>query len=214
MDDNHSMSLDRYEFGKAMNDYMLGMSEAEVNTLFQVFDRNRNGVIEYDEFLREIRGPMNDVRKRIVLQAFAKFDRNGDGYVNIDDLTGLYSGKKHPDVIAGKKTETQVLQEWLETFETHHNLRTNNAPDHIVTQEEFLEYYNNVSISVDNDQHFVAIINSAWNLDGSRVTKPGWGNAAPQQSGRQTPTQNNRSLQQNYMERPQAPQTARVSMTP
>jgi hypothetical protein len=30
MDDNHSMSLDKFEFSKAMSDYMLGFSEGEV----------------------------------------------------------------------------------------------------------------------------------------------------------------------------------------
>ena len=30
MDDNHSMSLDKYEFSKAMADYMLGFSEGEI----------------------------------------------------------------------------------------------------------------------------------------------------------------------------------------
>lgn len=30
MDDNHSLSLDKFEFSKAMSDYMLGFSEGEV----------------------------------------------------------------------------------------------------------------------------------------------------------------------------------------
>jgi hypothetical protein len=37
----------------------------------------------------------------------------------------------HPDVKSGKKTEEQILLEFLETFETHHSLRNNGAPDHI-----------------------------------------------------------------------------------
>ena len=56
--------------------------------------------------------------------------------------------------MSGKKTEEQILLEFLETFETHHNLRNNTAPDHIVTKEEFEEYYANISASIDNDQYF------------------------------------------------------------
>ena len=41
--------------------------------------------------------------------------------------------------------------EFLNTFETHHNIVNSTAPDHIVTQEEFEEYYANVSASIDND---------------------------------------------------------------
>ena len=66
MDDNHSMSLDKYEFTKAMQDYMLGFNEAEIASLFRTFDTDRSGLIEYDEFLRAIRGPMNPDRRAIV----------------------------------------------------------------------------------------------------------------------------------------------------
>ena len=66
MDDNHSMSLDKYEFTKAMQDYMLGVSEGEIATLFRVFDYDRSGLVDYDEFLRTIRGPMNATRKAVV----------------------------------------------------------------------------------------------------------------------------------------------------
>jgi Ca2+-binding EF-hand superfamily protein len=59
MDDNNSQSLNLYEFTKAMNDYMLGFSEAEIKTVFNIFDDDGTGEVTYDEFLRDIRGPMN-----------------------------------------------------------------------------------------------------------------------------------------------------------
>jgi len=105
MDDNHSMSLDKYEFTKAMTDFMLGFSQGEIDTLFRRFDTNRNGLVEYDEFLREIRGPMNAFRSGYVSKAFAKMDKDGNGYLDINDIRGTYSAAKHPDFISGKKTE-------------------------------------------------------------------------------------------------------------
>ena len=174
MDDNHSMSLDKFEFNKAMHDYMLGFSEGEISKLFAHFDIDRSGLIEYDEFLRAIRGPMSAARKRIVAQAFKALDKDGSGQVDIDDIRGTYTANKHPDVISGKKTEQQILQEFLETFETAHNCRTQTGPDYIITKEEFEEYYNNVSASIDNDEYFALMMNNAWNLDGKKVTKKGW----------------------------------------
>lgn len=174
MDDNHSMSLDKYEFNKAMQDYMLGFSEGEIGRLFTYFDYDKSGLVEYDEFLRVIRGPMNQTRKNIVVKAFAVLDKDGNGYVDINDIRGTYNAARHPDVQSGKKTEQQILGEFLETFETAHNMRNNDAPDHIVTKEEFEEYYNNISSSIDRDDYFELMMNSAWNLDGSRVTTKGW----------------------------------------
>jgi len=176
MDDNHSMSLDKFEFSKAMSDYMLGFSEGEVQTLFTHFDFDRSGLIEYDEFLRAIRGPMSAGRKAIAMRAFTKMDADGSGMIDINDIRGVYTADKHPDVMSGKKTEQQVLSEFLETFETAHSMRNQQTPDHIVSKDEWVEYYNNVSASIDNDEYFALMMNNAWNLDGTMDVnkKKGW----------------------------------------
>ena len=98
MDDNHSMSLDKFEFSKAMGDYALGFSEGEIQTLFAHFDFDRSGLIEYDEFLRAIRGPMTAGRKAIAMKAFKIMDKDGSGMIDIDDIRGVYSANMHPDV--------------------------------------------------------------------------------------------------------------------
>ena len=120
---------------------------------------------------------MNPARKRLVAQAYNKLDKDGSGYIDINDIKGVYSAKTHPDVLSGKKTEEQILLEFLETFETHHSLRNNGAPDHVVTKEEFDEYYNNISASIDNDQYFELMMNNAWKInEGDRSYGKGWSN--------------------------------------
>lgn len=44
----------------------------------------------------------------------------------INDIKGVYSAKNHPDVRKGSRTEDEVLGEFLETFELHHNLKVSN----------------------------------------------------------------------------------------
>ena len=48
---------------------------------------------------------MNQARKAIVMKAFNKMDKDGSGMIDIEDIRGVYTADKHPDVIAGKKTE-------------------------------------------------------------------------------------------------------------
>jgi Ca2+-binding EF-hand superfamily protein len=164
MDDDNSKSLNKYEFSKAMNDFMLGFNQGQVGALFDYFDVDGNGTVSYDEFLRSIRGPMNMARKKIVAQAFKKLDKDGNGWIDINDVRGVYKADKHPDVKSGKKTEDQILQEFLETFETAHAMRNNDAPNYVVTKEEFDEYYNNISCSIDDDMYFMTMMNNAWKL--------------------------------------------------
>lgn len=46
-----------------------------------------------------------------------------------------------------------------------HSMRNNDAPNYVVTKEEFEEYYNNVSMSIDDDMYFMQMMNSAWKMD-------------------------------------------------
>lgn len=105
MDDDNSKSLDKNEFNKALTDYKLGFTTSENAALFEYFDVDGSGTISYDEFIRAIRGPMSMARKKIVAQAFKKLDADGNGWIDINDIRGVYKANKHPDVVSGKKTE-------------------------------------------------------------------------------------------------------------
>lgn len=122
MDDDGSKQLNRAEFGKAMTDYRISSDEQEINRIFSLFDRDHSNCIDYDEFLRQAVGEMNDRRRALVQQVFTKFDRDGSGQVGIEDLKGIYSAAHHPEVRSGKKTEEDVLYEFLDTFEQYYSL--------------------------------------------------------------------------------------------
>ena len=63
MDDDNSKSLNKAEFTKAMADFALGFSNGQIGALFEYFDVDNGGSIDYDEFIRAVRGPMNNARK-------------------------------------------------------------------------------------------------------------------------------------------------------
>ena len=163
-----------YEFKKAVKDFRVEIGESDSERLFKVFDRDGSGAIDYDEFLRGVRGEMNEFRKGLCKKAFAIMDKDKSGILNIDDIKQVYNAKMHPDVKAGKKTEDDILMEFLDTFEMHYSFNHPGARDGKIDMNEWIEYYNNVSMSIDRDDYFQLMMNSAWNLDGSRVTKKGW----------------------------------------
>jgi len=89
--------------------------------------------------LRGVRGSMNAFRKALVKLAFEKLDKDGNGHIDIHDIKNVYDASKHPAVIQGKKTIEEILTEFLETFEAHHDMSHNWKPDGIVTYNEFTE---------------------------------------------------------------------------
>jgi hypothetical protein len=62
----------------------------------------------------------------------------------------------------------------------HHNIQTGDRPDGRITLDEFIEYYTNISASIDNDEYFALMMNNSWNLTGDSNTykkfDKGWAN--------------------------------------
>ena len=113
---------------------------------------------------------MTPQRLKLVQLAFKKLDRDGSGIVDINDIRGVYNATKHPDVISGKKKEDQVLNEFLETFEAHHHIMNGAKAEGQITLNEFVEYYTNISASIDLDEYFSLVMNNSWNLSGDAPT--------------------------------------------
>ena len=197
MDDNNSKTLEMDEFTKAANDYRWELTQKEVELAFNAFDEKNNGSIDYEEFLRTIRGNMNDFRKNLCIQAFKLMDKDGSGELDINDIRGTYNAKMHPDVKAGKKTEDEVFMEYLETFEAHHNMMSGQGANHIISLEEWIEYYQNVSMSIDDDAYFELMMNNCWKMNKNTTynnNKKGWSNK--DEEGK-----NNRNVQDAYQQK-------------
>ena len=110
MDDNNSKTLDIGEFTKGVSEHTLSWNTTQIKAVFDFFDQEKNGQISYDEFLVALRGPLNERRKQFVYLAFEILDKDKNGVIETKDLVGVYDGSKHPDVIAGKKTQEDVLR--------------------------------------------------------------------------------------------------------
>ena len=171
IDDNGNKTLDFQEFSKALKDFRIDFNEDDLNKLFQYFDADGTGSVDYEEFIHRIRGELNTNRKLLVQQAYKKLDKNSDGIVNLEDLKGVYNASNHPEVRLGRKTEDEVLCEFLDTLEVHHSLYKQGKRDSQVSLEEFQEYYAHVSASIDDDRYFELMMKNAWNFEGKSYSR-------------------------------------------
>lgn len=134
MDDNHNHLLDTDDFRWGLIDYGIQISKDDSNEIIKRFDRDGNGMLDFNEFLRFLRGDINPTRAAWVKKAFEKLDATCDGVVTVEDVAKLYDASKHPEVIDGKKTPEQVFVEFMQQWDTKQK-------DGIVTFDEFLDYY-------------------------------------------------------------------------
>lgn len=102
---------------------------------------------------------MNDRRTQLSLMAFAILDKDHSGIIEFTDIVGVYDASKHPDVITGKRSQSDILKEFLDSFDC-------GEKDGKVHASEWLKYYSNVSASIDDDDYFELMIRNAWHISG------------------------------------------------
>ena len=70
----------------------------------------------------------------------------------------MYDVSKLPDVISGAKTRLQAYKEFLKSWDRN--------GDDLITLEEFLDYYKEISASIDGDDYFELMMRNAWRIPG------------------------------------------------
>ncbi|KAL5020375.1 hypothetical protein ScPMuIL_003267 [Solemya velum] len=156
-DDDGNKTLQYSEFKKGIIEYGIEFSEKDMKEIFERFDEDGSGSINFDEFLENLRPPMSAARVKIIEQAFQKLDKTGDEVITVEDIKGVYKVTNHPKFQNGEMDETQCLQEYLNTFDSKDK-------DGKVTKDEFIQYYNGVSASIDEDAYFDLMMRQAWDL--------------------------------------------------
>ena len=88
---------------------------------------------------------------------------------NIGDIAGIYDVSMNPEFLEGRKTRDEILTDFLSNFE---GAKGNH--DGIVTTQEFIDYYTDLSMSTPSDEYFVRMMESTWQVpeeENSAVTQ-------------------------------------------
>jgi hypothetical protein len=93
-----------------------------------------------------------------VQEAWTRLDKEGDGEVTLDDLLEIYDVSQRKEVVDGKMTEMQAIRDVAKLWD--HN------GDGRIVFEEFLEYYKDLSGSVDSDRKFELMMRNTWHIGG------------------------------------------------
>ena len=182
IDENSNKKITFDKFQQLFKKFRYSLSEEEINNLFNYFDKEGSGFIDYDEFVNGVCGNLNNFRKNVLKQVFAKLDPEEKEYVTVGQLRHAYNPKEHPLVRQGKRTEDEILAEFLDVLEYHFNLLIEKGDENVdvndikVDFDDFCDFYKNISVCVDDDKYFEVMVLSEWGIkkDGKTLYQRTW----------------------------------------
>ena len=181
VDENSTKEISFDEFEKIFKAYKYDLSETEINNLFNYFDKEGNGYIKYEEFLNELCNNLNQFRKDILKQVFNKLDEKEKGFITVGIIRHEYNPKGNPLVRQGKRSEDEILAEFLDVLEYHFNLLIEKNEDIDVNElevdfEEFCNFYKNISLCIEDDKYFEIMVLSEWGIqkEGKSLYQKTW----------------------------------------
>ena len=170
MDENSNKKISFDDFDKLFKTFRYDLSETEINNLFNYYDKGGNGFINYELFINELCGNLNQFRKNILKQVFDKLDNEEKGFITVGIIRHEYNPRGNPLVRQGKRCEDEILAEFLDVLEYHFNLLIEKNEDDIdvnetkVDFEEFCNFYKNISLCIEDDKYFEIMVLSEWGV--------------------------------------------------
>ena len=154
--------LNLADFKKAIKNARIDLSDTQTRQVFHFYDTDGTGTINFEFFLSALRRPLSAAQKKMVADAYSRIlgeSKNsvaGHRYVDAALMADRFDAGRHPDVIARRRNEKAVYQEFLATFDVGGNGGGK------VTPEEFEEYYANVWASTEDSEWFEALVRNSW----------------------------------------------------
>ena len=164
--DNRNIKQVSYnDFRLIFKENRFDLNQNEINQIYNSYNHTHNsGYIDYEIFLRDLIGNLNDKRLRIINLVFHRllFDKN-ESYIKQEDIKKYFNPKGHPDYINNKKNYQEILAEFLDYYQYHFYLLNQNN-NGIVTFENFVDFYQFISFDYENDNDFENMMIGVWNL--------------------------------------------------
>ena len=155
-------------FNEVLEMFNIIMNKNNINNIFEYFDKEKNGVIKYDNLINELIRNININREMIIKNVFDSFSKDSNNKISIKNLKQRFKAFNHPDVINKNKTEREIYYDFIESIDIFKNyklhLQGQNYYDDLLSYQEFLDYYKEISMNIKDDKLFEEILFNCWNI--------------------------------------------------
>lgn len=159
IDTDQSHTIDVLELRTCLEEMQVQIvSSGDIYQLFGVFDKMRSGKIFYDTFLIALKGAMPAARKHVLHKVFNHLDTSRNGFLFVFDILKQCNFAYHPSHIAGALTLSEVREDMLMSF------KNGNVVDGHISWIVFVDYYQSISLAIENDEHFYVTLKETWSF--------------------------------------------------
>lgn len=197
--DPDTRAVESGAFARRLREHGLGLSEAEANRVAAMCaDDDVPGHTQLFRVFELVCPPLSAGRRQLVDQAFdalaakAGVERSGrgDAVIPVGSIRLAYASGRHPQVVASRRSEADVLREFLESFFPA-------AAEETVVRRQDFEAYNRAmaaGLPDPDDTYFAALLWSVWELQSAptaatAISDPTGRSAVPAAGRGSAPTQ-------------------------
>ena len=120
IDTENEQELDYSTFRKSCEEFNFELSEDECKELFLAFTKEETTKVNYDEFIRILRGELSEKRKDLVENVFKSIDKDNKDGLSVDELINLYIPKGSYEFIYQNEIEENAEIFFENTFKKNH----------------------------------------------------------------------------------------------
>jgi len=150
--------LEEWQFTEAVNKFGVFLNKRATNTLFRLFDRDNNGVVDYNEFINALRGPLNERRYAIIMKAWESVVQKANSptastSLSIDEIHAAQTPPtEHLEVQTGL---SNPMDAEIQSSEGLADFADKNGQ---LDKDAFCERFADISGVIDSDDIFVHMI--------------------------------------------------------
>jgi len=149
---NKSELIGRNDFKYYLNSQAIVLTDDEVSKIFEIFDFKRSDFVNFIIVLNCFRR-VSENRKNEIKKFWDQLKIENVDWISFTKLTKMVDMNYHPEATKFIKVAPEILKEYLITWD-------NFKEDDRVTEDQFKQYWFDISTCVDSDEDFIQIMRS------------------------------------------------------
>lgn len=158
-DANGNMLLERNELAALLEDLDVSLKDDEMSSVWNFFDRNGSGAVDYTEFVSGLCGEFAQQREQAVRAAYAQLLSRVDSSSHLTE-SQLFDMMTLVDT-GDNSEESQVAREFFSQWPKPSQDWESQIPP-LILEGDFVRYYKLLSPAFPDTERFLALVQAMW----------------------------------------------------